>query len=261
MKKAQWMTVLLIGVISLGVFAGMLGCHKDSAKTPTIPGTPINTGKNQNEEKQLVLSDTLTNGATKATLIGGGVFTPEGYYFDGSQEGYIIYDTTISGNFRVEFDTKGLRPDEWYHAPDDQSTLLIMQDAPLGTNWVDWDSLPYCLFQMIKLTWYPGSGEANGMKVKAGCDGGATGFELASYLGGMFVGPHPLDWDPNTTYHWVVTVKDGHVEMFRNDEMMMYGDGFLPRDSMRFFFGGTGAVIGRLTPDNATFSNIKIYQQ
>lgn len=275
MKKRQLLTSLLGAAVCLSLIAGFVGCRRhESNTTPTTPVQQSLDSMNPNEAKTIVLSDGLTDGTTKATAISGGEFTPEGYHFT-SHEGYLIYDTDIRGNFTVEFDTKGLSPDEWYHAPDDQSTLLIMQDAPLGTDWVQWETIPHCLFQLYKLTKYPG-GELseNGLKIKGGCNGGAIWFETTSYTGGTFVGPHPLEWDPNTTYRWRVIVKDGNVEVYRgmmttdengnselsNDTLLMFGYGFYPGDPMRFFFGGTGQIIGRLTPDNATYSNIRIYQ-
>ncbi len=260
MKKRQ--QVLVLVVVCLGILLGSIGCRRSQNETtPTTPDNQSFEALNPNEEKQIVLSDSLTDGTTKATAISGGEFTPEGYHFT-SHEGYLIYDTEIRGNFRVEFDTKGLSPDEWYHDPDDQSTLLIMQDVPLGTDWVQWEDIPNCLFQLYKLTKYPG-GELseNGLKVKGGCNGGAIWFETTSYTGGTFVGPHPLEWDPSKAYHWQVTVKDGNVEIFRDDALLMFGYGFYPGDPMRFMFGGTGQIIGRLTPDDATYSNIRIYQE
>jgi len=275
MKKRHLLTSLLSVALCLGLIFGVIGCRRDNSGTaPTTPDNQSFDNLNPNEEKKIVLSDALTDGTTKATAIGGGEFTPEGYHFT-SHEGYLIYDTDIRGNFTVEFDTKGLSPDEWYHAPDDQSTLLIMQDAPLGTDWVQWEDIPHCLFQLYKLTKYPG-GELseNGLKVKAGCDAGAIWLETTSYTRGQFVGPHPLEWDPAKTYHWRVTVNSGNVEVYRgeitttqagtsvvtSDTLLMAGYGFHPGDPMRFFFGGTGQIIGRLTPDNATYSNIRITQ-
>jgi hypothetical protein len=267
MKKLKWVELCFLLVFCASIMYVILSCaHKDDdstnvtspvaseeeKKNPTPTPTPTN----------LLLSDPLTNGTSIATQIGGGEFTSEGYDLS-SQFGYIIYDTDITGNFRVEFDTKGLTPGEYYHAPDDQSTILFMQDAPLGTDWTQWKSISHCLFQLIKLDYYPGSSSTDQMKVKAGCDGGASGFEFWSYLGGhggSWVGPEPT-WDASQTYHWKVTVVDGHVEGFRDDVQLFTGDGFWPGDPMRFFFGGTGAAIGQLSPDNAIYANIKIYRE
>ena len=266
MKKTRWLMLLLGMAACLALTAGLSGCSGDDDDDSSSGSAtrPITSVGNPNDWKTLVLSDSLTNGGTKATMIGGGEFTAEGYHFT-SHEGYIIYDTTVVGNFRVEFDTKGFDPNEPYHDPDDQSTILFMQDAPLGTNWTQWQTIPHCLFQMIKMTWYPGGEQsANGLKVKGGCDGGATGFEVSSYYhrdNGVFLASHPLEWNPETTYHWVVTVKNGHTEIFRDGVQMMSGEGFWPGDPMRFFFGGTGMFFGQLSPDNVTFSNINIYQE
>lgn len=265
MKKTRWLMLLLGMAACLALTAGLIGCGSDDDDDAVTSGSstrPITSVGNPNDWKTLVLSDSLTNGGTKATMIGGGEFTVEGYHFT-SHEAYIIYDTTVVGNFRVEFDTKGFDPNETYHDPDDQSTILFMQDAPLGTDWTRWQTIENCLFQMIKLTWYPGGDQSAGqMKVKGAC-GGGNGYEVWSYMpgpGGAWVGSVP-DWNPETTYHWVVTVKNGHVETFVNGEMLYWGDGFWPGDPIRFFFGGTGMYFGKISPDNVTYSNINIYQE
>ena len=250
--------VCLIMAVCIGMVYVMTSCHHsdNDNTTPTTPDGDTN-------DPNLLLNDPLTDGTSKATQIGGGEFTPEGYHLT-SHFGYIIYDTTIQGNFRVEFDTKGLLPDEVYHDPDDQSTILFMQDAPLGTDWTKWYMIENCLFQMIKLTWYPNGWESAGaMKVKGACGGGG-GYELWSYrsegIGGDWLA-NDFWWDPDTTYHWKVTVINGHVEAFRDDMQLFYGDGFWPGDPIRFFFGGTGTWVGQVSPDNATYSNIKVYQE
>lgn len=224
--------------------------------TPTpVPTTPTNSGN-------ATIFDPLTNGTSKATSIGGGEFTAEGYHFT-SHFGYIIYDTQIKGNFRVEFDTKGFQPGEMYHAPDDQATILFMQDAPLGTDWTQWRIIPNCLFQMIKLAYYPGGNSTDQMKVKGACGDGGEGYELWSYQagpGGRWLAGW-MSWDPDKKYHWVVTVRNGHVETFMDGVQLYYGDGFQPGDPIRFFFGGTGGGFGEVTPDDSTYSNIKIFQE
>jgi hypothetical protein len=266
MKLRKLLGVCLAMTLCVGLLGFMASCaffesDDDNPTTPNGSVTPIPSGPGT-RPTNLLLDDPLTNGTSKATLIGGGEFTPEGYHLT-SHFGYIIYDTQITGNFRVEFDTKGLTSGEPYHDPDDQSTILFMQDAPLGTDWTQWAIIPHCLFQMIKLDWYPGGGSTDAMKVKGACNGGG-GYELWSYLpggiGGRWVGPQP-DWDPDQNYHWVVTVKDGHVETFRDGVQLFYGDGFWPGDPIRFFFGGTGTWVGQVSPDNATYSNIKVYQE
>ena len=260
MKKHQWGMLLMQAAACLGMIIGVAGCQKNDDNSTTAP-VGILTEAERANEKKLVISDSLKDGKTVATLIGGGEFTPEGYHIT-ADNGYIIYDTQVQGNFHVEFDTKGLTPGEWYHDPDDQATLLFMQDAPLGTDWTQWRFIENCLFQMIKLTDYPGSDSANGMKIKGGC-GGTSGFELWSWMpgpNGLFLGPAFMSWDPAKTYHWVITVKDGHTEGFVDGEMLFYGEGFWPGDPMRFMFGGTGMWVGGVSPDNSIYSNIKIYQ-
>lgn len=263
MKKHQWRMALVKAFVCFGMIAGLVGCMGDDDDNDSTgtPGLPSSEGGNV---KNLQISDSLKNGTSVATAIGGGEFTSEGYQIT-ADGGYIIYDTQIKGNFRIEFDTKGLTAGEWYHDPDDQATLLFMQDAPLGTDWTQWQVIDHCLFQMIKMAYYPGGeSSVDGMKVKGGC-GGATGFELWSWMehgdNGVFVGPAYLEWDSTKTYHWVVTVKNGHTEGYRDGQLLFSGDGFWPGDPMRFMFGGTGMFVGGVSPDNAIYSNIKIYQE
>ena len=85
------------------------------------------------------------------------------------------------------------------------------------------------------------------------CGGGASGFELRS--------DSPLSWDPSTTYHWTVTVQNGVTTGYRDGQVLFSESGFRPQDRMRFMFGGTGQSFGGVSPDNATFSNINIYQE
>jgi hypothetical protein len=272
MKLRKLLGVCLAITLCVGLLGFMVSCaffesDNDNPTTPTGSVTPIPTQPGGGKPGNLVIDDPLTNGKSITDNIGGGEFTPEGYHLT-SHFGYIIYDTSVgtpvTGNFRVEFDTKGFDPNETYHDPDDQSTILFMQDAPLGTDWTQWATIEHCLFQMIKLTWYPGGGDSAGsMKVKGACGGGG-GYELWSYrsdgIGGRWLA-NEFWWDPDHTYHWIVTVKNGHVETFRDGVELYYGDGFWPGDPMRFFFGGTGTWVGQVSPDNVTYSNIKVYQE
>lgn len=261
MRTHHWGTFLVKSLICLGMIAGLVGCQNDDDHDSTTAPAAISAESGNTSGKKLIISDTLKNGSTVATAIGGGEFTSEGYHIT-ADNGYIIYDTQVQGNFSVEFDTKGLTPGEPYHDPDDQATLLFMQDAPLGTDWTQWRTIENCLFQMIKLTWYPGGDSTDGMKIKGGC-GGASGFELWSWMpgpNGLYLGAAFPAWDQSKTYHWLITVKNGHTEGFLDGKMIFYGEGFWPGDPMRFMFGGTGLWVGGVSPDNAIYSNIKIYQ-
>jgi len=263
------MNIFKLIVVSIAVLGLMTNCKLDEQKIasgkPTMvytgPTSPVVTGGTTGTSTTSVptgtsgriagaaISDPLTNGASVG-MVGGGEFTSAGYQIT-ADGGYIIYDTEIQGDFGVEFDTSGLIPGEYFHDPDDQATILFMQDAPVETDWSQWRSLSSCLFQMIKLMDYPGSSTTDYMKYKAGCNGGATGFEFRS--------EGPLSWDPSTTYHWTITVRSGVTTAYRDGQFLFSESGFRPQDRMRFMFGGTGQPFGGLSPDNVTYSNIVIY--
>ena len=258
----KFLKLIALSAVLLGLIASCkLSEQKIASGKPTTiytgPTSPVTVGDSSTTTTTtsgraiggVAISDPLTNG-TSVGSVGGGVFTSAGYQIT-SDSGYIIYDTEIQGNFGVEFDTSGLIPGEYYHAPDDQVTILFMQDAPVETDWTQWRTLSSCLFQMIKLADYPGSDSTDYMKYKGGCNGGASGFELRS--------AGALSWDPYTTYHWTITVQNGVTTGYRNGELLFSESGFRPQDRMRFMFGGTGQSFGGVSPDNATYSNILIY--
>ncbi|GAK52277.1 hypothetical protein U14_03528 [Candidatus Moduliflexus flocculans] len=255
--------LIALSVVLLGM---MTNCKLDEQKIasgrpttiytgPTSPvsvgtsGTGTTTSTSGRTINGAAVSDALTDGTSVGT-VGGGVFTSAGYQIT-SGSGYIMYDTEIQGNFGVEFDTSGLISGEYYQDPDDQATILFMQDAPIGTDWSQWRTLSSCLFQMIKLADYPGSDSTDYMKYKAGCNGGASGFEFRS--------DGPLSWNSSTTYHWTVTVQNGVTTAYRDGQLLFSASGFYPQDRMRFMFGGTGQPFGGFSPYNVTYSNILIY--
>jgi hypothetical protein len=272
LMKGQKLFVFFVGIVlCVGLLIGLTSCHlfhSDSDSTsPSSPGSGSSPTQPGNiPGATLVIFDPLTNNQSdyNAILIGG-EFTPEGYHITADQ-GYIMYETDIRENIRVEFDAKGFIWDEWDHEGNDESTIMVMHDAiDPYVNWPAlWSVLDNCWFQMIKLGMSPYN-SVNGLKLKGGCDcdwgGGGTFFEVSSYYhhdNGAFVGGHPVDWDPATTYHWVVTVQSGHTEGFRDGQQLFWGDGFWPGNRIVVLIGG--AYYNVYSPRDVTYSNVTIYR-
>jgi hypothetical protein len=265
--KKRW--VLYAGfVLYAGIVVMLTNCQKldDPSRSAVNYVTAPVTGSSDNTVPVSVtpqggyaqVFDPLTNG-TSVGIVSGGIFTSEGYKITADQ-GYIMYETSITGNIRVEFDAKGYIPNEPAHGTDDTSTIMVMHDADFYTNWVtDWSFLPNCLLQLRKLGLYLEGGQPlstlNGIQFKGGCEGGTVGFELSSWTGDCFVG-HPVAWDPSKTYHWVITVSNGVAEVFRDNVMFFSGSGFSPKNRIIVGIGGT--TFGTYSPDNVTYSNVYI---
>ena len=106
MSMRKRVRVCLISALGVSLMMVMMSCGDDNITNNRLAssgGTPAQGTPSPPAEitdQNLLLNDPLTNGTTKATQIGGGEFTSEGYHLT-SHFGYIIYDTQIRGNFRV----------------------------------------------------------------------------------------------------------------------------------------------------------------
>ena len=252
--------------LSLGMMLTLSNCSSDDNDNDDSSITGTNNGTT-------VISDSLKNGKTISNaMLVGGVFTSEGYKIT-SEEGYIGYETTISKNIVVEFDAKGYVNNEPAHMevdpPDDVANLLSMHDAPIGMDWREptWRIVPYCSFRLRKKLALDGQIGINGIQVKGGCRD--SGFEIGSYflwnarnegewLDNWGIG-NAVSWDSTKTYHWKVTVVDGHTEIYRDGVKLGWGEGFLPQERYVVYIGGADwAHEGVFSPANVTYSNIKI---
>lgn len=249
MKLHHTLFVLLLSLMLLAA-----GCSNDSnSSSSTSPTT--GGGTPESSSGNLVVSDSLTNG-TSSGIVAGGDFTSEGYKVTTNNGGYVMYPTNITGDIRVEFDAKGYIPAE--QAADSKLTVIELYDSDPYANWrVDWAAINAYLYQLRKR----GAGGAftDALDLKFGSAVKGVGRELWGWLGDS-VGPSPLEWDPNTTYHWVVTVANGKTEVYR-DGQIYYSVGcaaeFAPTNPIVVRIGGTS--YGALGPRDVTYSNVNIY--
>ncbi|GAK54133.1 hypothetical protein, fragment [Candidatus Moduliflexus flocculans] len=211
----------------------------------------------------LVLEDKLTDGKTQAQRGGEGKFKlNEGYAITGRNQSYLLYNPGITKSIRVEFDAKGYIPAEPMYGNNDQMSLIVMQDVPHGTNWVNWRSIDGFLFQLQKLAKFENS--TDGLKLKAGA-ALRTSFdgEWKTYMGQGLVG-HPLAWDSSKTYHWTVVFQPGNLEISRDSQLIfkywidpkVFGSATQP---IVVYIGGDFGA-NNVSPQNVTYSNVKIYR-
>jgi hypothetical protein len=215
------------------------------------------TGQPGSSPGTLVIPDLLTNGQS-AGIIKGGAFTPEGYKITAERQGYIMYETDIKKNIRIEFDAKGYIDREPIVGTDDNFIVMLMHDAnDPYVNWFNWAHIPNYLYQIRKI----GEGPTpNGISFKGGCGFKGVGFELSSWTGACLAG-HPIEWNPNKKYHWVITVSNGRTEVIRDNIKLFSVDcaiDFNPDNRLVVFIGG--AAYGPLSPKNVTYSNVEIYR-
>jgi hypothetical protein len=219
---------------------------------PSTPGGPPPEG-------ELVISDPLTD-ERSAGVVNGGMFVPEGYKVTTNFHGNILYETDIIKNIRIEFDAKGYIDRE--ECSDNKMIALTIFDSPSDANWMDpeiWKDSHYSLLEVRKRGIVPGyEYVTNGLGLKCGSHG--EGIELGSWAGHGLAG-HPIEWNPNTLYHWVFTWKDGFCELIRNGQKM-YSEKTLPQynpsGTLKIRIGGTHW--GRSGPRDVAYSNVKIYR-
>ena len=208
---------------------------------------------------ELVIHDPLTNGRTVG-VVNGGAFTPGGYNITTNFYGSLVYETGITGNIGVEFDAKGYIDRE--ECSDSKLVVLLMYDAPRDANLGDpaiWRESSYSVLEMRKRGHVAGFEHVtNGLGLKCGAHG--DGLEFGTWAGHGLAG-HPLEWNPEVTYHWVVTWKNGALEILRNKQPM-YAVNTLPqyepKGRMVVRIGGTHW--GRSGPRGVTYSNVRIYR-
>lgn len=232
-----------------------------SIPTPgSTPTPPVGTTPTGN----LAIDDPLTNGRCAGRVVGG-EFTAEGCRIT-AEKGYIIYETDIRKQIRVEFDAKGYLDREPSRGTDDNAMLFVMHDAEPDTNWAAaWRDLPNYLYQIRKIGLFIENGQplftTNGISFKAGCAYRNVGVELASWNGGDCLAGHPVEWNPSKRYHWVITVSNGRTEIVRDGVKMFSIDcatAFNPDNRLLIYIGG--ATYGPYSPRNVTYSNVKIYR-
>ena len=96
------------------------------------------------------------------------------------------------------------------------------------------------------------------MELKFGGRGSTD--ELSTWDGHSPAG-HPLEWDPNMPYHWVITINNGYTEVIRNDQVIFSDncDEFNPEGSLNIRIGGV-PYGGRTGSQNVTYSNVQIFR-
>ena len=277
MKLWKLVRVGLVLVLCLGMVGWVTSCaffesDDDDSNTGGTPTTPlIPTLPGGQKPGALVIDDPLTNGTSVATALLGGEFTPGGYHITAVEDnGYIMYDTSIKENIWVEFDAQGYQPGELQRDDDNVNNVLMMHDAADPYAWwpSQWRVLRECWLQVRKigLGYWEGRAlydEMDGFLVKGGCDNGASSFEVSTYwhrMNGAPLVPNPLEWDPAKKYHWVFTVKDGRVEVFRDGVQLLWGEGFWPENRIVVYIGGVNYQPMGFSPRDVTYSNVKIYQ-
>jgi hypothetical protein len=253
MKLRHTLFVLILSFMLLAA-----GCSTDSDSSSPTAATPSTTGGGNPERGSsgnLVVSDPLTNG-TSSGIVAGGAFTAEGYHVTTNNGGYVMYPTNVTGDIRIEFDAKGYIPAE--QAADSKLIVIQLYDSDPYANWrVNWASINAYLYQLRKRG--AGGEFTDALDLKFGSAVKGVGKELWGWRGDS-VGPNPLEWDPNKTYHWVVTVANGKTEVYR-DGQIYYSVGcateFAPTNPIVVRIGGTS--YGALGPRDVTYSNVTIY--
>jgi len=264
MMMQKMIKLLLLMALCLGLALAFTACSSDDddSNSPTISG---GTGKDDVYVGwKLVIEDKLTDGTSKAALIAGeGSFRQgQGYYMAGEFNNYLRYDTGFSGGIMVEFDAQGYIPGEEMHDGNDEMTIAIIQDAPPGTAWANWRVLPYYLFQLRKMANYSGDIAMDGLKMKCGsANRSSYDGEWKTSMGQGLVG-HPLSWDTNHKYHWLIMIEPGWIEL-RRDNQPIFQDGldgaiFSTDPNYVYIGGGEGFDY---SPNNITYSNVKIYKK
>ncbi len=230
----------------------------NSLSTKRMTDPAIEIGETSISGK-LVIADSLKNGRTVG-MVNGGQFTPDGYRITTNFQGYLVYETGITGDIGVEFTAKGYLDRE--ECSDSKLVVLLMYDAPRDANWGEpavWRDSHHSLLEIRKRGFVPGFEHiTNGLSLKCSSHGG--GIEFGSWAGHGLAG-HPLEWNPNTTYHWVITWKDGMLDVRRNDQPLYLTNTlpqYNPKGKMVVRIGGTHW--GRGGPRNVVYSDVKIYR-
>ncbi len=257
--KFLFLLALCLGLVALA----FTGCSKDDDDDDN--GSQSLTGVGKDDVYvgwKLVIDDKLTDGTTKAALVAGeGSFKAgEGYYIAGEFNNYLRYDTGFSGGIMVEFDAQGYIPGESMHDGNDEMTIAIIQDAPPGTAWANWRVLPYYLFQLRKLANFENS--TDGLKMKCGAANRSSyDGEWKTYMGQGLVG-HPLSWDTSHKYHWMIMLEPGWIELRRDNQPIFQEglDGAIFSTDPNYVYIGGGEGFD-YSPDNVTYSNVKIYKK
>lgn len=263
MKKGT-ISLIILFVFTVGLTMLLAGCLKDAEYSPADPsisrvvgvtstsesgGTSVNTGK-------LAIYDPLTNGKTVGTAAGG-YFSSGGYTVTTHQGGYIVYQTGITNSIIIEFDARGYVPNE----DADKMAIVQLFDCPVNGNWKEpaiYEN--YYIYEVRKRGLVEGQmhNVTNGVMLKCGGKSRHNFLELGSWTGACLAG-HPLDWNPNVTYHWRIVYRSGFTEVYRNNQALFSvgtNPEFVPGGKLNVRIGGT--PYGFAGPANVTYSNVRI---
>jgi hypothetical protein len=246
---------LLIVLLCLGMIVILANCggSGDSKKS----GDPTSPGAESDLDPNLVIDDPLTNGQTVGDGAYGGIFRADGFEVTTNYHGYLAYSTDIIKNIRIEFDARGYVP--WEDDEGDGKMVIVeIFDSPHSLIWNGpaYDS-QYCLFHFRKRGLYEGQYhyKVDGVEIKFGGKGNTD--EVATWNGSP--AGHPLEWDEDETYHWVIIIQNGTMEITRNEQVIFAEDcsEFDPDYPLNVRIGGV-PYPGRSGSQGVIYSNVKI---
>jgi len=230
-------------------------------RTPSAEATPVGARPSTSAPDgwTLVIADTLTGGTTQG-LAEGGVFLPgQGYHIPDNWGGYLAYATSIDNpNLMLEFDAQGYLS---YESDGGGGKMILFRitDTAFDTPWTgggtEWDT--NSLFELRKKG--AEAYDPDGVHLKFGSRGNFS--ENYRSVDGYSPAGHPLSWNVNTTYHWVVTIASGAMEITRNGQTIFVGacDEFQPFTPLNILIGGTPSAWSG--PRDVTYANVKVYQR
>lgn len=255
MKQQKLFKVCAVVIVCMGMMLSMVGCdpyqYQEQEQNTTSPTDPSggsiapqptvapNPGGTTTIDLNLVINDPLTNGKTLGTAEGG-TFTAEGFRVNSDNGEYLAYSTSLTDNIRVEFDAKG------YTIPGDGEKRIVIEifDTSHDTMWGAgpvWDTNALCQVKKVDAQ----------MRIKVGAK--SVWGPVPPYVG-------YFGWDANTTYHWVVKLTNGTLDVTRNGEQIMtsFASAFQASAPLNIRIGGSWWDKGS---GNVTYSNVKIYKQ
>jgi len=205
---------------------------------------------------QPILEDPLTHKGTLGRRQGG-EFTSEGFKVTSPLHHFILYQTNLSGQIRVEFEAKGFLPNE---ATDSKLVFFRMFDSPPDEQE---GSLPmmarYFLYEIRKQGLEGGRvGKAtNGLALKLGGRGLQNFTRLGTWEPGQ-ARTGNLSWDPDKKYFFRIIWDQRRTKIYR-DDVLIY-DIYEPRFAPTKIYIRLGGTCGdRKAPIGVTYSNVRIY--
>lgn len=212
------------------------------------------------EQWELTLTDPLTDGTTRAVVVGPGRFHPGGgYTLTGPGQGFLRYDTDITGAIRVAFNAIGFGQGDPLSVETEQGTIVGIQDAPPNTNWAMWQPGSGFLCQVLKIARYfdtpTGPLFHNGVSLRTVFD---------TELGERLM-RRELSWNPASSYHWelllepdfCMVMRDANILFHRWLNPLVFGSSPRP---LHVYLGGDDGP-NSISPSNITYANVKIYRK